>query len=85
MLRLSAGLSQKDLAEKTGLQVRYLSSLENKPQDISTRTLERLALGLGVPASVLLDAGEDRLASAYAVGLDEAIRILRLHRAKIRT
>jgi transcriptional regulator with XRE-family HTH domain len=85
MLRLSAGLSQKDLAEKTGLQIRYLSSLENKPQDISTRTLEKLALGLGVSAATIIDLGDDRPAQALALGLDEAIRVLRLHRAKIRT
>ena len=84
-IRLKAGLSQQRLSERTGLQVRYLSELENHPRDISTRTLERLADGLGVSA-VALFAGADaeiakgvKLPKKLGPGLKEAIKLLKVH------
>lgn len=87
-LRGEAGLSQQKLAERTGLQVRYLSQLENHPKDISTRTLERLAIGLGVTAAELIEGSEKpsepALPRKMAAGLDEAIRILQRQRALVK-
>jgi transcriptional regulator with XRE-family HTH domain len=41
-IRTTSWISQQKLADRTGLQVRYLSQLENHPKDISTRTLAGL-------------------------------------------
>lgn len=82
-IRIKVGLSQQKLAERTGLQVRYLSELENHPKDISTRTLERLAAGLGVSAGELLSGEADprvvKLPKKVRPGLQEAIKLLKLH------
>ena len=85
----SSGLSQQKLADRTGFQVRYLSQLENHPQDISTRTLERLAKGLGIsPLELIGDiephAVPQQLPRKMTSGLDEAIRILKVHRSNVR-
>jgi len=84
-IRLKSGLSQQRLSERTGLEVRYLTELENHPRDISTRTLERLAAGLGVPAVTLL-AGietettkEVKIPKKLGPGLKEAIKLLKVH------
>jgi len=53
-LRLEVGLSQKDLADKTGLTVRYISRLENTSPNITLEVIEKLAQGLDVaPAAIL--------------------------------
>ena len=48
-LRLENGLSQKDLADKTGLTIRYISRLENTSPNITLEVVEKLARGLNVP------------------------------------
>lgn len=45
--RKSAGLTQKQLAEKTGIAQSDISRLENGGGNPSIRTLQRLAFGLG--------------------------------------
>lgn len=88
-LRLEKGMSQRQLGQKTGFQERFLSQIENKPRHISTKTLERLALGLGVHATELLkeeDSKEEfeaKLPKKLAPGIDESIRLLRILRARI--
>ncbi len=85
-IRAESGISQQKLADRTGLQVRYLSQLENHPKDISTRTLEKLAAGLGVSPTDLIGGDEDQaeftIPKKLAAGLDEAIRVLRVHRMR---
>jgi transcriptional regulator with XRE-family HTH domain len=88
-IRTASGISQQKLADRTGLQVRYLSQLENHPKDISTRTLEKLATGLGVSAGELVTGGaqeqlEFTLPKKVAAGLDEAIRVLKVHRMRVK-
>lgn len=53
-IRKSKGMSQQDLADETGLSVRYLSKVENDPPDITLGNLERISRGLGVMPSELL-------------------------------
>jgi len=88
-IRLKAGLSQQRLSERSGLQVRYLSELENHPRDISTRTLERLAAGLGVSPVTLLAGVEAeiikdvKLPKKLGPGLKEAIKLLKVHAERL--
>ncbi len=46
--RTSSGLSQKQLAEKTGIAQSDISKLENGNANPSLRTLQRLAEGMGM-------------------------------------
>jgi transcriptional regulator with XRE-family HTH domain len=57
-LRKKKGLSQLELAGKTGLPHGYLSELEaGKKKNPSLKVLQKLALGLGVTVSELLEGG----------------------------
>lgn len=53
-IRKRQGLSQVELAERSGLSVRYLSKVENDPMEITLHNLERIATGLGVSAGDLV-------------------------------
>ena len=46
--RKASGLTQKDLAERTGIAQADISKLENGNANPSLRTLQRLANGLGM-------------------------------------
>lgn len=46
--RKSAGLTQKELAERTGIAQADISRLENGNANPSLRTLQRLAEGMGM-------------------------------------
>lgn len=46
--RKAAGLTQKDLAERTGIAQADISKLENGNANPSLRTLQRLAEGMGM-------------------------------------
>lgn len=46
--RKAAGLTQKDLAERTGIAQADISRLENGSANPSLRTLQRLAEGMGM-------------------------------------
>lgn len=46
--RTAAGLTQKDLAERTGIAQADISRLENGNANPSLRTLKRLAEGMGM-------------------------------------
>jgi transcriptional regulator with XRE-family HTH domain len=52
--REAAGLSQKQLAERAGLSRPSLANIEAGRQTICLRTLQVLALALGIPASDLI-------------------------------
>ena len=53
-LRLELGLSQEELANRTGLHRTYVSSVERGQRNISLDGIRRLAEQLGVSASDLL-------------------------------
>src|SRR5947209_5083173 len=62
-LRLAAGLTQERLADRSGLSVRAISSLECGERRPRRYTMERLAQALGLPAdqrAVLVAAGSGR-------------------------
>ena len=46
--RKAAGLTQKDLAERTGIAQADISKLENGNANPSLKTLQRLASGMGM-------------------------------------
>lgn len=50
--RKAAGLTQKDLAERTGIAQADISKLENGNANPSLRTLKRLAEGMGMQLKV---------------------------------
>lgn len=88
-LRYQKGLSQRELAEAIDVDEKFISQLENKPRHVSTKTLERLASGLEVPVTELLRVtsqvrGSDELPIRMAAGIDEAIKALKLLRARVR-
>lgn len=54
-LRLAAGLSQEQLADKSGLHRTYVSSLERGLRNVGLDNILRLAEALGVQPSVLFE------------------------------
>lgn len=50
--RKAAGLTQKDLAARTGIAQADISKLENGNANPSLRTLQRLAAGMGMQLKV---------------------------------
>lgn len=53
-LRGEADLTQKQLAERTGLHETYISHIERGAGNLSWRVLSRLCEGFGVPRWVLV-------------------------------
>lgn len=53
-LRARKKLSQKALAERTGVSVSYVSMLERGQRSPPLETIEKLARALGVPPATLL-------------------------------
>ena len=53
-IRLAAGLSQRELAEKLAVDPTYISHLERDRRDPSVRLLKRLAAVTEVPVGSLL-------------------------------
>lgn len=50
--RKASGLTQKDLADKTGIAQGDISKLENGSANPSLKTLQRLAAGMGMQLKV---------------------------------
>lgn len=58
-LRKELGISQEDLAEKSGLHRTYVGAIERSERNITLKTLERLAESLGVsPHDLLRDSSD---------------------------
>lgn len=57
-LRLRAGLSQTQLAERMGKQQSNVSRMEKDPGDMQLSTMKKLAEALGVQLSEIVDALE---------------------------
>ncbi len=53
-LRMQKGMTQEELSEAAGIHPKYLSALETGKQNITVKTLEGLAAGLGVEPYELL-------------------------------
>lgn len=83
-IRLARGLSQQNLADKTGLTVRYISRLENTAPNLTLEVIERLLKGLECSIKDLIDDGEDsRTLPGMNDALDEAIRLLQGLRSRL--
>lgn len=54
LCRTRRGLTQTELAERSGVSVSYLSMLEQNKRDPSLKTIEKIAGGIGLPASLLI-------------------------------
>ncbi len=53
-LREASGLSQQELAERSGLKRSYMGYIERGEKDVTLTTLRRIAIALHVHPSVLL-------------------------------
>ena len=83
--RLKEGLSQQQLANKTGLTVRYISRLENTAPNVTLEVLERLSAGLSCSPAELLgeDGGPDIGQKKSAETLDQTIKFLQSLRSRM--
>lgn len=87
-IRMAKGISQNRLAELTKFKAAHLSRMENSPSDFTTKTIEKLAKGLGVPPSALLEEDPDetanfRLPKKLGPGISESIQALKLLLARV--
>jgi transcriptional regulator with XRE-family HTH domain len=62
--RESAGISQEELADRAELHRTYISLVERARRNLTVDALDRVALGLGIPASRLLAEAENARAKA---------------------
>jgi len=61
-LRLEAGLSQRELAKRSGVDREHINQIEaNKTKSMTLRTAERLAKGLGVPPARFFNGDHSEL------------------------
>lgn len=54
LVRLASNLTHEELAAKTKISASYISQLENDQKNPSLAMMRKLALGLGVPLSVIV-------------------------------
>jgi transcriptional regulator with XRE-family HTH domain len=60
-LRLAKGLSQEAFADTLHVHRTYMGGLERGERNITLKTIERIALALGVdPAELLIDSSSER-------------------------
>ena len=82
-IRLARGLSQQDLATKTGLTVRYISRLENTAPNITLDVLERILVGLECSAIEVVEDGAVAGLKIPTKSLDDTIRFLQSLRSRV--
>jgi transcriptional regulator with XRE-family HTH domain len=73
-LRTSLKLTQDELAARAGLDQASISDIENGDANPTARTIGRLASGLGVAASVLLEHGSLGVRFGSAVMLHDEVK-----------
>lgn len=66
-LRISTGLTQEKLAEKSGLDSTYISGIERGVRNPSFKSLLRLADGLDVPISTICAEVEYEMRSVKSI------------------
>ena len=75
--RVQSGLSQKELAEKSGLSTAYISRMERNPQNMTIGTLGILAETLGVsPMSLVRLTDAEKLSAKNIEALKDCLKIL---------
>lgn len=57
-LRLRIGISQSELARRIGYSHEFISQVERGIKTPSVKALQKIAAGLGVPVSSLMDSGQ---------------------------
>lgn len=68
-LRTAAGLSQKALAEASGVSLRMIGGIENGATSVSTSTLDRIGLALGASlADLVADPARERSSVIDRIG-----------------
>jgi len=82
-IRLGRGLSQQDLADKTGLTVRYISRLENTAPNLTLEVIEKLTKGLHCSANDLVSSDDDHSMVGTKEMLDQTIRFLQGLRSRL--
>ena len=55
-LRANKNLTQRELAKRAGLDVTYISGIERGCRNLSLKSLEKVAKGLGCPISKTFEA-----------------------------
>lgn len=61
LIRKSKGMTQEQLAERSGIDYKYLQKLESKnPSSPTLQVLEKLALGLGISLYDFIKEIEER-------------------------
>jgi len=75
-LREQKGLSQTELAERTGVSVRYISQMENSASNVSVEVVDRLAKGLQCSASDIFLNKQIKVPPKVLTLVEEAIRLL---------
>ena len=78
-------MSQTDLAKSAGMTARYVTRIENDPQNLTIDNIERLATALGVSVGQILGTEHQHPLppSQTADTLDDAIRVLQAYRALV--
>lgn len=85
-IRVKAGLTQAQLSERTKINIRHISQMENGALNLTLDTLERLANGLEVTVEELVkgtQAVRRQGAQREKAGIDVAIALLKRYRAHI--
>lgn len=72
--REAKALTLKQLAERTGLSISYISEIEKGAKTPSLKTLAKISVGLDIPLGVLLPESNE---SAPPMGLGERLRLAR--------
>jgi len=83
-LRIKAGLTQSALAKSSRRDVRYISEIENDPQNMTLDTIESLAKALSVLPSELIRTEQEWgpvPSKRLLPGLDNAIQVLQSYRS----
>lgn len=82
-IRIGKGLSQQDLADRTGLTVRYISRLENTSPNLTLEVVERLTKGLECSPKDLISSDEESSMKGSKEMLDQTIRFLQSLRSRL--
>ncbi len=84
LVRQQKGISQRRLSDLTGIDVRQICKIENRPGPMTTTTIERLCEALELAPSDLMRGGvklppRRKLPKAFERGLKEAVKMLKEH------